>query len=195
MTRMDSRMVALAALAVLGGALAGCGGEAKAPSTCPEGTRLKGSDCVPDDSSSDDSVSSSSPASASKGGEDEKGSAAGGGGGTTGAGDDSAATGATPYDKDAVYVQLKRAARQVKGNCGAATDDTGLATGPWGQTKVSVVLGRNGHVKKVTVPAPYDGKPVGVCVEHAFQKLVFPPYGAPSDAILDWDIEVTQPRK
>jgi len=47
----------------------------------------------------------------------------------------------------------------------------------------------------VTVPAPYDGKPVGICVVHAFQKLVFPPYPGSSDAIVDWDIEIVQPKK
>ena len=101
----------------------------------------------------------------------------------------------TPYDRDAVEEQLKRAARQVKGNCGGATDDTGQATGPWGQTKATVTLGRNGRVKQVTVPSPYDGKPVGICIAHAFQKLIFPPYAASSVATIDWDVELVQPGK
>ena len=105
------------------------------------------------------------------------------------------AAGNTPYDKEAVNIELKRAARQVKANCGSATDDSGNATGPWGKTKLNVVLGRNGHVKQVTLPAPYDGKPIGICTVHAFQKIQFPPYAAPSDVALDLDIELVQPKK
>jgi hypothetical protein len=56
------------------------------------------------------------------------------------------------------------------------------------------VLGRNGHVKQVTIPSPYDGKPVGLCVVHAFQKIQFPPYAGSTDVVLDWDIEITQPK-
>jgi len=94
-----------------------------------------------------------------------------------------------------VEAQLKRAARQVKSGCGSASDDEGHQTGPWGTTKASVVLGRNGHIKQVTVPSPYDGKPVGVCVINAFKKIQFPPYAGSSDVVLDWDIEIVQPKK
>jgi hypothetical protein len=184
MPRMDSKTVAKAGMLAVALSLAGCGGGgAKAPTNCPEGTVLKGSDCVPDDSSGDDSSGGSVGTS--------KGSDSSSAGGGTG----SDSSGSTPYDRDAVEEQLKRAARQVKGNCGGATDDTGQATGPWGQTKATVTLGRNGRVKQVTVPPPYDGKPVGICIAHAFQKLIFPPYAASSDATLDWDVELVQPTK
>jgi hypothetical protein len=171
--------------------LVACGGKgADSPGTCPAGTTLKGSDCVP--TGDDDSAGSSgggSGGSAKNGDDGDKNSGNGGGGG------DSTPSGTTPYDKDAVNVELKRAARQVKANCGAATDDEGKAAGPWGSTKVSIVLGRNGHVKQVTIPSPYDGKPVGLCVVHAFQKITFPPYAGSTDVILDWDIEITQPKQ
>ncbi len=183
MPRMDTRTVA--AMGTLLGtlALSGCGGGAKAPANCPDGTVLKGTDCVPDDSSSGSGDDSSSSSSA--------GQSKGGGGGDTGSG---AAAGGTDssYDKEAVEIQLKRAARQVKGHCGGATDDTGQATGPFGQTKVTVTLGRNGRVKGATIPAPYDGKPVGICAVHAFEKLIFPPYAASADATIDWDVEIVQ---
>jgi hypothetical protein len=58
-----------------------------------------------------------------------------------------------------------------------------------------VTLGRNGHVKQVAVPAPFDGTPVGVCVVHAFDKIQFPPYAAPGDVVVDWDIEVVKPKR
>ncbi len=99
----------------------------------------------------------------------------------------------TPYDKDAVESVMRRAANQVKGNCGAATDDTGKANGPWGVTKAAVKLGRNGRVSSVTLPERYTDKPVGVCVVHAFQHLIFPPYAAPTDVIVEWDIEIVKP--
>jgi len=172
MPRMDTRTTATTALVAGALALAGCGGGAKAPANCPDGTVLKGSDCVTDDSSSDDAQGTPPPK-----GDD---SATGGGGGT-------------PYDKEAIEVQLKRAARQVKGSCGKATDDSGQATGPWGQLKASVVLGRNGRIRGVTVPDPYNGKPVGLCIVHAFEKLVFPPYSGASDTSVDWDVELVQP--
>jgi len=49
------------------------------------------------------------------------------------------------YDKDATETVIKRAARQVKENCGAAKDDNGKATGPWGKATVMLQLGHNGH--------------------------------------------------
>jgi hypothetical protein len=177
--------VAAAALVV---GLLGCGGGkgADSPGTCPEGTVLNGSDCVPSDDSGGSGSSGSSHSAGS--------STAKGGGDSSAAGGDDSSGGSTSYDKDAVEVELKRAARQVKSNCGSATDDDGKANGPWGSTKVSVVLGRNGHVKGATVPTPYDGTPVGLCVVNAFNKIIFPPYAGSSDVTVDWDVEVVQPK-
>ena len=186
MRAMGKRTItALAAVALMA---CGCGGKgADSPGTCPAGTTLKGSDCVPtgDDDSAGSSGGGSSGGTAKTGDDGDKPSGGGG---------DSPSSGSTPYDKEAVDVQLKRAARQVKANCGAATDDEGKATGPWGSTKATIVLGRNGHVKQVTVPSPYDGKPVGLCVVHAFQRIQFPPYAGSTDVVLDWDIEIVQPK-
>jgi hypothetical protein len=96
------------------------------------------------------------------------------------------------YDKDATEVVLKRAARQVKENCGAAKGDDGKAAGPWGKTRVQVQLGSNGRSKGITVPAPYQGKPTGNCVEKAFANLTYPPWGG-ADAQVDWEIELVAP--
>jgi hypothetical protein len=197
--------------------LVACGGEGKqadSPGNCPEGTVLRGSDCVPPgaandtsekwDESSSSSSSSTSPssgsssegASTSHGGKPKKPASTGSSDGdSTWSEPPPSSGGKTPYDKDAVEIELKRAARQVKANCGSATDEGGGATGPWGKTTANVTLGRNGHIKEVTVPAPYDGKPVGVCVVHAFQKIQFPPYAGSSDVALTWDIELVPPKK
>jgi hypothetical protein len=98
----------------------------------------------------------------------------------------------TPYDKDAVQVVLKRAARQVKANCGAATNDEGKATGPWGQGSVTVTLGHNGHSKGATVGPPFDGTSVGKCIVQAFAILTFPPF-AGADTPVDWQVDVVKP--
>ena len=114
-------------------------------------------------------------------------------GGTTTTGVNEAATRRTDvYDKEATEVVIKRAARQVKENCGAAKGEDGKATGPWGKATLQIQLGRNGHSKGVTVPSPYQGKPTGNCVEKAFTNLTFPPWGG-SDTEVNWDIELINP--
>jgi hypothetical protein len=180
--------VATGALCALGlVSLVACGGGEKgadAPGTCPDGTVLKGSDCVPASAPSHASADDTSPSSGNAGGSSAP------------------STDSTPapagnkvaYDKDSVEPELKRAARQVKANCGSATDDSGAAPGPWGKTSASVTLGRNGHVKEVTVPSPYDAQPEGVCAVNAFKKIQFPPYASSNDVVVEWDIEFVKPK-
>jgi hypothetical protein len=181
--------------------LAACGGETKqadSPGTCPEGTVLRGSDCVPPEgdkdkaAAQDRAIESTPPPSPAPASTDTATPIA-----PTPAAQapaQASSSGPVPYDKDSVEVELKRGARQVKANCGAATDDDGHATGPWGKTKATITLGRNGHIKQVTVPAPYDGKPVGICIGHSFDKIQFPPYAADTDAVVDWDVELVRPK-
>jgi hypothetical protein len=171
--------------------LAGCGGATDKPAenassssesgSCAPGEVKEAGECVPVGGSSGSSSSSSSSSSGSSE------SASTGGGSTESAG------AKVPYDKDNVHMVLKRAAVQVKMNCGAATDSNGKAAGPWGDTKVSVTLGRNGHVHGVTIPAPFDGQPTGRCAVLAFENLIFPPYPAPADVTVDWDIQIVKP--
>jgi hypothetical protein len=101
---------------------------------------------------------------------------------------------ADQYDKEGTEVVLKRAARQVKDNCGQAKDENGKAVGPWGKATIQVALGHNGHSKGATVPAPYQGKPTGSCVEKAFSNLQFPPW-AGADTQVDWEVEIIEPGK
>ena len=118
--------------------------------------------------------------------------AAGGGGGGGGGVQEGVARNTDVYDKEATEIVIKRAARQVKENCGAAKGEDGKATGPWGKATLQIQLGRNGHSKGVTVPAPYQGKPTGNCVEKAFTNLTFPPWGG-SDTEVNWDVELVNP--
>jgi hypothetical protein len=103
-----------------------------------------------------------------------------------------ASLGGASYDRKTLEVGLKRAARQVKANCGAATDDNGATTGPWGKTNVTVKLGHNGHSKGGTVPAPFDGKPTGRCAAQAFVNLIYAPFPG-SDTDVDWPVEIDKP--
>ena len=96
------------------------------------------------------------------------------------------------YDKEGTEVVVKRAARQVKENCGAAKDETGKATGPWGKITIQIQLGHNGHSKGITVPGPYQGRAVGNCIEKAFTNLTFPPWGG-ADTEISWDLELVNP--
>jgi len=187
-------------------ALVACGGENKgadSPGTCPEGTVLKGADCVAPETpsagsgskttgggSSDTSASSADTDKPAKTDADKPPAPSPGASAPQAPSDGKAA-----YDKDAVEEQLKRAERQIKSNCGSGTDENGKAAGPWGAATATVTLGRNGRVQQVNVSAPYDGKPVGQCVQHAYQKIVFPPYAASGDSTITRDVEVVQPKK
>jgi hypothetical protein len=192
-----TRKASVAGASLLGSALlvCACGGgqkDANSAGTCPEGTVLQGSDCVPEGTASGDAPSK--PKAAPKtADEDSFGSS------SASSNASSASAGETPsgkggYDKELVEAELKRSGRQVKSSCGAATDDEGKATGPWGKVMATITLGRNGHVKDVKLPSSYDGKPAGTCIVHAFQKVQFPPYAAPADATVDWEVEVMPPK-
>jgi hypothetical protein len=187
MRAMRQGKIVVAGACLLG--IVACGGGEKgasSPGTCPDGTVLRGSDCVPADSANEDSAPKHKSSSKS----DDSAEAA------LSSGDSAPSSGGSGkgYDKDAVEAQLKRSARQVKGACGSATDEDGKATGPWGKITATVTLGRNGHVKQVALPPGYDGKPAGLCIVNAFQKVQFPPYPGASDATIDWEVEVVQPK-
>jgi len=196
MIQMHGARIAVVAVALLGGAAA-CGGgkPAEAPTNdeCPAGTTKKGGDCImPDDESGPSTASTSSGSS---------GSSSSSGSSTSGASTKPSGGGYQPppagektaYDKESVDLVLKKAAVQGKGNCGAATDENGKALGPWGKLTVAITLARNGRIKDVAVPPPYDGKPVGKCIGLAFRNLVYPPYAAPTDVVVNWDVELVAP--
>ena len=103
-----------------------------------------------------------------------------------------ASLGGPSYDRTALEVTLKRASRQVKSNCGGATDENGVVSGPWGKTTFTVKLGHNGHSKGGSIPAPYDSKPCGRCVVKAFTNLIYAPF-AGEDMDVDWAVEIVKP--
>lgn len=187
MIQMHRARIATVAAAL---AFAACGGgkPAESPTNddCPAGTTKKGGDCImPDDESGPSTASTASTASSS-------GTSRPSGDGTPPA---TPPAEKTAYDKESVDLMLKKAAAQVKGNCGATTDENGKAVGPWGKVKVAVTLARNGRIRDVAVPPPYADKPVGKCIGLAFRNLVYPPYGAPADVVVEWEVELVAPGK
>lgn len=180
MIQMHRARIAIVAAALVGAACGGGGKPAESATNdeCPAGTTKKGGDCImPDDQSGPSTAATTT-------------SKPHGGGYTP-----PPAGEKTPYDKESVDLVLRKAAVQVKGNCGAATDENGKALGPWGKLNVSITLARNGRIKEVAVPPPYADKPVGKCISLAFRNLVYPPYAAPTDVVLDWEVELVAPGK
>lgn len=188
-------------LGIITAVLLACGGEnkpaahASGSSDCPEGMVKEGGDCVAPEgqsgpgkaASTEEHTSTSSTSSTS----------------TVNTNTANTANNPQPppqqpktaYDRDAVELVLRRAANQVKGHCGQSTDDNGKANGPWGTTKVSITLGRNGHIRDITIPDPYNDKPTGRCAVQAFHNLIFPPYPASADVVIEWDVELIKPGK
>jgi hypothetical protein len=103
-----------------------------------------------------------------------------------------ATLGGSRYDRATLEVTLARAARQVKSNCGGATDENGVVTGPWGKATFTVKLGHNGHSKGGTIGGGFAGKPPGNCVEKAFTNLIYAPF-AGDDVDVDWPVEIVKP--
>jgi len=185
MVQMHHARIAIVAAALVGVACGGKPAESPTNDDCPAGTTKKGGDCIaPDDESGPSTASTSSTASTAA-----TSTSTGGGYTPPPAGEK------TPYDKESVDMVLKKAAAQVKGNCGATTDENGKAVGPWGKVTVNVTLARNGRIRDVAVPPPFADKPVGKCIGLAFRNLVYPPYAAPADVVIPLEVELVAPGK
>jgi predicted small lipoprotein YifL len=158
-----------------------CGEKKPAKDPNAESSEMTPSD-TPSDSTSDTSGNTAS-----------SGASSGGGGGAPIV-NEKPTRSQSSYDKENTDPMLVRSAKQVKANCGASKDEDGKAPGPWGKVSIKVMLGHNGHVKNVTVPAPFDAKPAGKCIVNAFSFIQFPPW-AGSDTEVDWEVELVAPPK
>jgi hypothetical protein len=165
----------------------GCGPSKPAKDPTTETTSAKQDDDVPKWDSSSETAENPKPRSSTS-------SSGGGGAGSAPFAPAATARRTDVYDQEATEVVLKRAARQVKDNCGFAANDDGKQAGPWGKTNISIVLGHNGHSKGATIPSPYEGKPTGKCAVQAFSNLTFPPWSGP-DTTVEWPIEIAAPTK
>lgn len=178
---MRAREIVIVGGSMVLGLVAGCGGDKKAKS--PSDTPTSQDETPKWEGATNPKPDDPKPSSSSSSG--------GSSGGTV---HEAPAKRTDQYDKEATEMVLKRAARQVKDNCGAAKDDNGKAVGPWGKATIQVQLGRNGHSKGTTVPSPYQGKPTGNCIEKAFTNLTFPPWSG-QDAEVAWEVELIEPGK
>jgi hypothetical protein len=183
--------------------LMACGGSPKQADDASSQPKSEDEGAPKWDSSSSTTTPSSSSGSSSTGSSDStaggdtaaSGASPNGSSAATGTSDTTAAPAAGPSSgpHNEAEISLKRAARQVKANCGAAKDADGKAPGPFGKTTVSIVLGRNGHSKNVTLDSSYDGKPAGNCILQAFKNLTYAPW-AGADASTTWEVELVQPK-
>jgi len=205
-----SNMASTAVLVAIAMSVVACGGSPKQADDASSQSAKSDDEGAPKWDSSSTTTSSSSAASSGSS------PSTGSGDGTSGA--DTAASGASPNGSSTATgtatgtggdtaastalttqagphqeaeVALKRAARQVKANCGAAKDADGKSIGPFGKTMVNVTLGRNGHSKNVSVDSSLDGKPAGNCVLQAFKNLTYAPW-AGADATVQWEVELVQ---
>jgi hypothetical protein len=190
--------ITLSALAALAFA---CNSPPPKQAGCPSGTVEKEGSCVPPDDGSDkwsgggDSTGSGSSGSGSSGSGSSGSSGSGSSGSSSGSG--SSGSGASngakvPYDKQMVDQKLARAAAQANANCGRVVGDDGKPHGPWGKTTVTVTIDNNGRSRDATVPAPFDGTPVGACVTNAFNGFQYPPFAA-ADQKVDVEVDIKKP--
>lgn len=192
-------VIKIVGIAPIAFALVACGGATKQADDASSQSTAKTDDDTPkwDSSSSTAAASSSSAAtdSSSSSGADTAASGASpnGSSASTGTSDTTAAPASNAGPHGEAEIALKRAARQAKANCGAAKDSDGKATGPFGKTMVSIVLGRNGHSRTVTVDSSIEGKPAGNCVVQAFTNLTYAPW-AGADSTTQWGVELVQPK-
>jgi hypothetical protein len=197
---MSTGTIRLSLAVAAAGAVMACGGPPPKQAGCPDGTVEKDGSCVPGDDTSASTGGDGTKATDSSGTSDSAsssgGSSAGGSSGSSDSpsteGDSPSSAGGVPYDQQMVGAKLKRAANAVKKNCGSATESDGQLHGPWGSTKISVVIDNNGHSRDATIPAPYDGTAVGRCATQAFQNFQYPPFKG-SDQHVDVDVEIVKP--
>jgi len=59
---------------------------------------------------------------------------------------------------------------------------------------LTILFANDGHVKTLTVGAPYDENPVGKCVQRAINAVIVPAYQGPEHT-LEWSIDLTGGKK
>ncbi len=62
------------------------------------------------------------------------------------------------------------------------------------KASVTLVFATDGHVKSLTVGAPYDENPVGKCVQRALKAVIVPAYQG-AEHTVDWEIDLTGGKK
>ena len=92
------------------------------------------------------------------------------------------------FDKKQTKLELQRATLSAESCPGVVYEQEGKEH-PRGSFKVTVTFQEDGTVRQVTVPSPFDGKPVGDCVTRAYKAVIVPPYSG-GEQIVDWDVDL-----
>jgi hypothetical protein len=97
------------------------------------------------------------------------------------------------FDRKQVEMELKRATRSAE-SCPGVVAEQEKKDHPRGDTRVSVTFQEDGTVRQISIPAPFDGTPVGDCVVRAYKAVIVPPYTG-GDQIIDWDLSLKDEAK
>jgi hypothetical protein len=92
------------------------------------------------------------------------------------------------FDKKQTEMELKRATRSAE-SCPGVVAEQEKKDHPRGDTRVSVTFQEDGTVRQISIPAPFDGTPVGDCVMRAYKSVIVPPYTG-GDQIIDWELSL-----
>jgi len=106
------------------------------------------------------------------------------------------------WDDKQADLELHRAARSAESCPESVTEDEKDKKGkkvkstkaPDTKTTVSMVFQNDGHVKSLTLTAPYDDNPVGKCVERAMKAVIVPAYTGPEHNV-EYEIDLTGGKK
>ena len=92
------------------------------------------------------------------------------------------------FDKKQTKMELQRATMSAESCPGVVYEQEGKEH-PRGDFKASITFQEDGTVKQVSIPSPFDGKPVGDCVIQAYKHVIVPPYTG-GEQIVDWDVSL-----
>lgn len=92
------------------------------------------------------------------------------------------------FDKKQTKMELQRATMSAESCPGVVYEQEGKEH-PRGDFKATITFQEDGTVKAITIPSPFDGKPVGDCVIQAYKHVIIPPYVG-GEQIVDWDVSL-----
>ena len=92
------------------------------------------------------------------------------------------------FDKKQTKLELMRATMSAESCPGVVFEQEGKEH-PRGEFKASITFQEDGTVRQVSIPSPFDGKPVGDCVVQAYKHVIIPPYTG-GEQIVDWDVNL-----
>lgn len=90
------------------------------------------------------------------------------------------------FDRQQTQVSINRGARQ------AAECAKIHTTGPFGDVTIKLTIDNVGKIADAVIPAPFDGTPMGKCVEQAFEHEYIPPWDGP-DEVMEATVTLKKP--